>query len=290
MLRQFFHLGRAYFELDHRQAKAYLWLLFLTALIVCSPLFTYYLYPAPYDQSGVRLILEEAKKIDSLTLSSGSQSVTLFHKRIDAMREEDWTAAGLPAYLSKRIIKYQRKVKLLKRINDLYAIYGMDSSRVTQVKPFLIEGDVEVKNCTSNIKNKKQQPVLTMLDINTTDSIALEALPAIGPVLSKRILKYRELLKGYVSKKQYAEIYGISPEALIVLEKWTEVKNIPVVSSIKTADYQKLNAHFYLSSKDARFILSQLKVKSICWQELQTGLELKAQQHIEELKLYYPCE
>jgi hypothetical protein len=287
MLRHFFHLGRAYFELDHRQAKAYLWLLFFTAASVCSPLFTYYLYPSPYDMGDVRLILEEVENRDSLSVSSdNSKSVVLFHKRMDAMTEQDWTAAGLPVYLSKRIIKYQSKVKPLKKIKDLYAIYGMDSSRVTQVKSYLIEAEVSVPVRTI----KKKEPSLIVLDINAVDSIVLESLPAIGPVLSKRILKYRELLKGYVNKKQYAEIYGISPEALTVLQKWTEIKEIPVVSIIKTADYKKLNDHFYLSGKDARFILTQLKIKSMCWDDLQAGLEPKAQEHIEELKLYYPCE
>jgi len=288
MLRHFFHLGRAYFELDHRQAKAYLWLLFFTAAIVCSPLFTYYLYPAPYNLDNVKLILEETEEKDSLSGSSDThKSIALFRKHIDEMREEDWIAAGLPAYLSKRILKYQDKVRPLKKIKDLYAIYGMDSSRVAQVKPFLVEQEQKV---STPQKRVKKQPSLIVLDINSADSLALEALPAIGPVLSKRILKYRELLKGYASKKQYAEIYGISPEALAVLQKWTEIKEVPVVSSIKTADYKKLNDHFYLSGKDARYITAQLKIKALCWEELKSGLEPKAQEHIDELKLYYPCE
>lgn len=287
MLRHFFYLGRAYFELDHRQAKAYLWLLFFTAAIVCSPLFTYYLYPAPYKADDVQLVLQAAEETDSFSLST-RKSISLFHKRINEMKEEDWIAAGLPSYLSKRILKYQSKVRPLKRIKDLYAIYGMDSSRVAHVKPFLVE--VESKELTPQKAIEKRQPSLIVLDINSADSISLEALPAIGPVLSKRILKYRELLKGYASKKQYAEIYGISPEALAVLQKWTEVKEVPVVSSMKTADYKKLNDHFYLSGKDARYIMGQLKTTTLCWEELKDGLEKKAQDHIEELKLYYPCD
>ena len=286
MLRQFFHLGRAYFELDHRQAKAYLWLLCITAAIVSSPLFTYYLYPAPYDDEEVKLIFEEAMAQDSFAVLNAARTSALFHKRIDLMSEKDWQAAGLPAFLAKRIDNYQRKVKPLKKIKDLYTIYGMDSSRVALLKPYLEEVPIVV----GKREEKKQKPTFTVLDINTADSLSLEALPAIGPVLSKRILKYRELLKGYASKKQYVEIYGISPEALIVLQKWTEIKEVPVVSSMKGVDYQKLNAHFYLSGKDARFIVNQLKSKAVCWEELKPGLELKAQDHVEELKLYFPCE
>ncbi len=289
MLRHFFHLGRAYFELDHRQAKAYLWLLFLTAVIVCSPLVTYHFYPAPYSAEDMKLIVREAMVEDSFQNSSASSTAVLFHKRIDRMKEEDWVKAGLPLYFAKRISKYQTKVKPLKKINDLYAIYGLDSTRIEKLKPFLEEAEILEEKKRNKMESKKAQS-FTVLDINEVDSTSLEALPAIGPVLSKRILKYRELLNGYVSKKQYAEIYGISPEALVVLQKWTEIKEIPVVCTVKSADYQKLNAHFYLSGKDARFILSQLKLKVMCWEDLKPGLEPKAQEHIEALNLYYPCE
>lgn len=286
MLRHFFHIGRAYFELDHRQAKAYLWLLLFTAVVVCSPLVTYNFYPAPYSAKDMKLIVQETKTEDSFPNSASSPTVIPFRKRIDRMQEADWIKAGVPSFLAKRISKYNTKVKPLNKINDLYAIYGLDSSRIEQLKPFL----EEVQGMAVKKKSSRQERSFTVLDINTADSIALEALPTIGPVLSKRILKYRELLKGYASKTQYAEIYGISPEALAVLQKWTEIKEIPVVCTVKSADYQKLNAHFYLSGKDARFILSQLKLKPMCWDEFKPGLEPKAQEHIEELKLYYPCD
>ena len=289
MLRHFFHLGRAYFELDHRQAKAYLWLLFFTAAIVCSPFVTYHFYPAPYDQDDMKLIVQEAFREDSSSNSNPSSTAISFHRRIDHMKEEDWIRAGLPAYLAKRISKYQTKVKSLKSIHDLYAIYGLDSARIEQIKPFLEEATITEGKKWNKMENKKVRS-FSVLDINTADSLSLEALPAIGPVLSKRILKYRELLKGYASKKQFTEIYGISPEALAALQKWTEIKSIPVVCSLKSADYQKLNAHFYLSGKDARFIVSQLKMKEMCWEDLQSGLEPKAKEHMEQLKLYYPCE
>ncbi len=51
-----------------------------------------------------------------------------------------------------------------------------------------------------------------LLDINTCDSISLEKLPGIGPVLSVRIVKYRHLLGGYASIDQLNEVYGLTEE------------------------------------------------------------------------------
>ncbi|HSZ72492.1 MAG TPA: helix-hairpin-helix domain-containing protein [Cytophagaceae bacterium] len=288
MLRHFFHQGRTYFELDHRQAKAYLWLLLFTLLIMCSPLFTYYWYPVSNDAVSVQLFVEEASKED-LTVSTKTevQRSISFQLPIDQMKEEDWIKTGLPAYLAKRIEKYQAKVRQLKKVSDLHVVYGMDSSRVVQVSPYLLDAVVMNKR----VRSKKQESPFKMFDINAADSSMLEFLPAIGPVLSKRILKYRELLKGYVRKEQYAEIYAINPDALAILQKRTIIKTIPVVCALKSADYQKLNGHFYLSGKDARYLVGQLKLNSsLCWDELKNGLEPNAQKHVEELKLYYPCE
>jgi len=53
---------------------------------------------------------------------------------------------------------------------------------------------------------------IPLLDINTSDSSALVTLPGIGPVLSMRIIRYRNLLGGFWSVNQLKEIYGLPEE------------------------------------------------------------------------------
>src|SRR5690606_40943919 len=47
------------------------------------------------------------------------------------------------------------------------------------------------------------------LDINRCTAGELVALPGIGPVLAERIIKYRNLLGGFVDKWQLVEVYGL---------------------------------------------------------------------------------
>ncbi len=80
-----------------------------------------------------------------------------------------------------------------------------------------------------------------LLDINTCDSASLEALPGIGPVLSARIVKYRNLLGGYVSVSQLKEVYGLTEEtydlvAGRVFADTTKVRKI----HINRAEYKDL--------------------------------------------------
>jgi DNA uptake protein ComE-like DNA-binding protein len=51
-----------------------------------------------------------------------------------------------------------------------------------------------------------------LLDINSCDSFALVSLPGIGPILSVRIIKYRNLLGGFARVDQLKEVYGLPEE------------------------------------------------------------------------------
>ncbi len=50
------------------------------------------------------------------------------------------------------------------------------------------------------------------LDINSADTTGLMSLRGIGPVLSRRIIRYRDILGGYYDVSQLAEVYGIDSE------------------------------------------------------------------------------
>jgi DNA uptake protein ComE-like DNA-binding protein len=79
----------------------------------------------------------------------------------------------------------------------------------TWTDTLLIEKDEGV---TGHIKQNRPDFQRPLLEINTCDSAALEALPGIGPVLSVRIIKFRKLLGGFASVEQLREVYGLSEE------------------------------------------------------------------------------
>ena len=47
------------------------------------------------------------------------------------------------------------------------------------------------------------------IELNSADTTALKSLPGIGSVFASRIIKYRELLGGFVSISQLLEVYGL---------------------------------------------------------------------------------
>jgi DNA uptake protein ComE-like DNA-binding protein len=94
------------------------------------------------------------------------------------------------------------------------------------------------------------------LELNLCDSAALEKLPGIGPVLSARIIKYRNLLGGYADKRQLLEVYGLPPETYDrISSQLTADTTLLVKIPINSSDYRELVRHPYLSPDEVSAIL-----------------------------------
>ena len=64
----------------------------------------------------------------------------------------------------------------------------------------------------SNGSSLASKDLRDTIDINTADSATWESLPGIGPVLSARIIKFRNALGGFASVDQIGQTYGLEPE------------------------------------------------------------------------------
>lgn len=66
----------------------------------------------------------------------------------------------------------------------------------------------------STFSSHRRAKSLQIIELNTADTLALQALPGIGPVLSRRIVKFRERLGGFYHPRQLEEVYGIQPATI----------------------------------------------------------------------------
>lgn len=90
---------------------------------------------------------------------------------------------------------------------------------------------------TSNYTFQRRE----ILELNTCDSASLESLPGLGPVLSARIIKYRNLLGGYASVDQLKEVYGLSEDTYNLVSGFLRADPALVRKiQINNADYKQL--------------------------------------------------
>lgn len=88
---------------------------------------------------------------------------------------------------------------------------------------------------------------LVLTELNSADTIELMQIRGIGPVLSRRILKYRGILGGYVLPDQLKEVYGVDEERFLEIRPFLTADTSRIVR-LRPAndDFRILLRHPYL--------------------------------------------
>jgi DNA uptake protein ComE-like DNA-binding protein len=94
-----------------------------------------------------------------------------------------------------------------------------------------------------------------VIELNSTDTFALDELPGIGSAYARRIIKYRDLLGGYYNKDQVLEVYGMKPENFVLFKNYIRVDTLLIMHiSLNTGTFKEINAHPYISYEQTKSI------------------------------------
>jgi DNA uptake protein ComE-like DNA-binding protein len=120
--------------------------------------------------------------------------------------------------------------------------------------------DSEIPGKQKKLKTYSQKRPL--INLNTCDSVTLVALPGLGPVLSSRIIKYRNLIGGYVSVNQLREVYGLKEETFDLVScrffaDSLEVRKI----KINKVEYKEIIRHPYFQKSEVGAIMKYRELK-----------------------------
>lgn len=100
-------------------------------------------------------------------------------------------------------------------------------------------------------------PSKWVVDINHADSAEFTRLYGIGPVLARRIVRFRSALGGFVSVNQIKEVYGFDTVFFPDLAPHVTVDTAAVQKiDINTATVGQLARHPYLDSYQAKAIVN----------------------------------
>jgi DNA uptake protein ComE-like DNA-binding protein len=157
---------------------------------------------------------------------------------------------GFSNYQAKNLIKYRDKGGVFKKVDDVLKIYGIDSIFFKTIETHIqIENQIETP-----VKEKIVE--VSKIELNEVDSAGLVKLPGIGSVYAIRIIKYRELLGGYYSKKQLLEVYNFPEDTFLNIKKFISVDSLLIRKiRINFAEFKDLLRHPYLDKKQVEAIL-----------------------------------
>lgn len=206
---------------------------------------------------------KENKFVDSSKKESrikyGSK-ITYFNFNPNTISKEQWGKLGFKDWQIKTIFNYKEKGGSWKTKADVKKIYGLSEVDYNKLEPFISLPDEISKTGTSF--SKKDYNIT--IDINTADTTELIKLKGIGSAFSKRIIKYRESLGGFINIEQLKEVYGFTEELFNQISP--NLTPIAIGANINVAkidlnqtDEEQLKKHPYIGWKLAKPIVAYRK-------------------------------
>lgn len=284
MLKRLHQYIRSFFNFSHAEASGFL-VMVLLLLAASIGWLVYRNMPG----SGYTAYAKDKALLDSLMLemealnqpagnfpepsSAPAEAVVYFTFNPNQLPADSLELLGVPRWLAQRIDNYRQKGGQFRQKEDLMKIYDFPDSLYQALAPYI---QIAPASSLSNApKNRREEPkeykgrekrypdspgraekVITAFDINKADSLELQQISGIGPVLSGRIVKFRDKLGGFSSLRQLYEVWGLDSAVVsrVMESAFIEENFTPDTLRINTASQEELAAHPYIDARQARLI------------------------------------
>lgn len=165
-------------------------------------------------------------------VSSGNTGLHPFGFDPNKLDEAGFTQMGLGSTVIQNIIRYRNKGGRFNKPDDFRKISGLQKNEADILVPYI---NIETTKQQTQVDNtvpindehvEDAKPVLKKLDINTATAEELKELPGIGDVLSKRIVKFRNVVNGFKSLEDIKKTYGLSDSVYQVILPYLTISDI----------------------------------------------------------------
>ena len=194
------------------------------------------------------------------TNSPIEESAERFHFNPNNLPEEDWKRLGLSDKQIKVIKNYESKGGKFRSNEDVKKMYCIPAKLYSSLEAFIqIPADTTRRYAQTPFSSRRRVGD-EVIELNSADTTALISLKGIGSSYARRIIKYRDLLGGFIKKEQLLEVYALDKERYDGLSE-----NVTVdASKIKTLDINtvtldELKKHPYIKYNIANLIVNYRK-------------------------------
>lgn len=267
MLPQWF---KDYLTFHRAERNAIIALLILLLLLIGFNTYQRFFWRNDWERMSLEYgpqIVQFAQQTDSIAQAEESQQPwlpethQLFTFDPNTLDSAGWVALGFSPKQSAAILKYRNAGAVFRKPEDIKKLFVVDEEKYQELEPYIQiayvpEAKPEYKGYEKPNWQKPEE-VKVMIELNTADTVSLLQLKGIGQSYSKRIIKYRDLLGGYISKDQLLEVYGMdSARYLPIIESIKVDTSIRVLLNINTAEAKDLMRHPYIDKNQAKAIIN----------------------------------
>ncbi|PHN07190.1 ComEA family DNA-binding protein [Flavilitoribacter nigricans] len=176
---------------------------------------------------------------------------------------------GLPEKTAATLIRYREKGGTFRKKEDMKKIYGLREQDYQRLEAFItlpladaairsdrFADDLQPEQPARAVPASYAAPAPVSIDINQATAEEWQLLYGIGPVLSQRIVRFRDKLGGFVRIEQVAETYGLPDSTFQSIQDQLRFSPIRERIAINRADARELQAHPYIQWKQANVIVA----------------------------------
>lgn len=220
------------------------------------------------------------KKLDSLDEITSKDSFKKYRYNPNTLSDYRAYLLGIPVEAYDRLQYFRAQGNYITSLAEFQQITGVADSLLTELQHVLRFPKIKI-NSLAKTPIKKQ-------DLNTAEADLFQKVKGIGPVLSKRIVKYRNLLSGFSVPEQCYEIYGLDSLVVKQLFEYFEIQSPPMITllSLAQVSLSELIKIPYLKRKEAEQIIAYRTQTGQISFEILSELFPESPNKIARLKLY----
>lgn len=181
-------------------------------------------------------------EIDTLKIEKENFKPTIYPFNPNFITDFKGYKLGMSTAEIDRLLEFRKKNQYVNSAEEFQALTKVSDSLLSVISPYFKFPDW-VKNKKNykpyeKFENKAyvKKEKIQIIDINIASQEDLIKVYGIGPALSERILKQKEILGGFVSMEQMNDVWGLSPEVVEKLKERFKIGVIPAVKKIKIND------------------------------------------------------
>ena len=201
---------------------------------------------------------------------------------------------GLSDFAAQNLVKYREAGGRILSAKGLGKIYGVEQEWIDAISPYVrIEANprrpirskssIPGRSTSKQLDNKTRYPVLIdslkstqidgayplqahnpinilpKFDLNKATIDQFQSIHGIGPVFSKRIVKFRDKLGGFYNQDQLYEVYGIDSNLVDKIKEQSYVTGEIESLDIKNLSFREILSHPYISYDQTKYLSNHIR-------------------------------
>jgi len=204
-----------------------------------------------FNQVSPYLMFENETNIESSNKNQNKLKPELFLFDPNQTSDNDFLRLGLSEKQIASVRLYLKNGGEFHNKEDFMKFRAISEKQKLILSDYLL-----IKDFVDSPPKEQKISAEIQININTADSILLKQLPGIGGILSKRIVKYRDLLGGFYAVNQLKEVYGLNEQTFQQIESKISIDEKKIRRlNLNFADESELSKHPYLQKGLARKII-----------------------------------